>query len=210
MREQMAQFIGLDLGQAADFTALAVLERPRVASGGPAGLRRPVYSVRYLQRFPLGTTYPEIVQLVLEVLLKPALRGAVIAVDQTGVGRAVVEMLVNGLRHQSGTTLIPIQITGGNAVTTGEDGSFRVPKKTLVRTIHALLQARRLQIARTLPSASLLVKEMKNFRVKITESRNEAFEARGSGQHDDLLLAILLAAWVAEQGLPPLIAGHFD
>jgi hypothetical protein len=49
-------YIGLDLGQARDYTALVVLERP-VSSGG-------CYHLHYLQRFQLGTSYPAIVPMV--------------------------------------------------------------------------------------------------------------------------------------------------
>src|SRR5262245_15267860 len=50
-------FSGLDLGLAAEFTALAVLERTRVPD--PTDPERTVghYAVRHLQRFPLGTSY---------------------------------------------------------------------------------------------------------------------------------------------------------
>jgi hypothetical protein len=125
-------------------------------------------------------------------------------VDQTGVGRAVVEMMADRLRGWVEATLLPIQITGGHAVTIGEDGSVRVPKKELVGAVQVLLQSRRLQIARTLPDAPLLVKELENFRVKITEAANETFGAWREGQHDDLVLATALAAWLGERGLPPM------
>src|SRR5689334_13159211 len=48
---------GLDLGQASDFTALAVLEKTIFPDPSPTG--KPVinYAVRHLERFPLGTAY---------------------------------------------------------------------------------------------------------------------------------------------------------
>src|SRR5438105_473244 len=48
---------GLDLGQATDPTALAVVERTRADADHP----RPQHSLRYLKRWPLKTPYPEIV-----------------------------------------------------------------------------------------------------------------------------------------------------
>ena len=74
-------------------TPLAVLERPRVQPRDPPEKRRPAYALRHLERFPLGTPYPEVVEVVRELLKTPPLPGALVAVDQTGVGRAVVEML---------------------------------------------------------------------------------------------------------------------
>ncbi len=51
----MSDFIlGLDLGQAQDYTALGILER----DGSSKGDRE--YQLRHLDRFPLGTSYPAI------------------------------------------------------------------------------------------------------------------------------------------------------
>src|SRR3954471_20338166 len=57
-------FVGLDLGQASDFTALAVVERC------PAG-----YAVPFLAR-TRGKPYPEIVGRVAGLMEKPPLTGA--------------------------------------------------------------------------------------------------------------------------------------
>src|SRR6266852_3369831 len=101
-------FIGLDLGQAQDFTALAVLERPLVAPRDPPAKRRPAYALRHLQRFPLGTHYGEITQTLRGLLQKPPLPGAFLVVDQTAVGRAVVDLLADGLRHNVTCKFCPI------------------------------------------------------------------------------------------------------
>jgi hypothetical protein len=61
------------------------------------------------------------------------------------------------------------------------------------------LQAGRLQVARRLPLARVLVQELLNFRVRITEAANETFGA-GEGEHDDIVVAVALACWHAEGG----------
>jgi hypothetical protein len=82
-------FIGLDLGQTADPTAVAVLERPPEDEAAGA-----VYLLRHLHRSPLGTPYTAIVPAVVELCGQTAARGHVtLVVDQTGVGRPVVDML---------------------------------------------------------------------------------------------------------------------
>jgi hypothetical protein len=43
------------------------------------------------------------------------------------------------------------------------------------------------------------VKELENFRVKVTTARTDTFEAWREGQNDDLVLAVALAAWIGEQ-----------
>jgi hypothetical protein len=191
--------VGLDLGQARDFTALAVLTRPRPAAG--AAKARPPYDVPHLMRFPLGTPYPDVVRQVVALLSLPAFRGSSLVVDQTGVGRAVVDILREALQGKAGCSFVGVTITAGHAVTRGERGELRVPKKELVGVLQALLSTQRLRVAKSLPEAAVLVKELGNFRVKITEAANETFGAWRSGQHDDLVLAVALAAWVGERCL---------
>jgi hypothetical protein len=111
----------------------------------------------------------------------------------------VVALLAEELRDQVTCTFCPVTLTTGHGVTIGENGSVFVPKKELVRVLQVLLQLRRLHIARTLPDALLLVRVLENFRVKVTTARTETFESWREGQNDDLVLAVALAAWVAEQ-----------
>src|SRR5688500_8230145 len=71
---------GLDLGQAQDYTAFAVLERTQV---GEAPAR---YQVRHLERWPLRTPYTQIAADVAERMQRPPLGQARLALDLTGVG----------------------------------------------------------------------------------------------------------------------------
>ncbi len=48
-----------------------------------------------------------------------------------------------------------------------------------------------------MPAVSTLVEELANFRVKITLAANEVFRAWREGEHDDLVLAVVLACWRA-------------
>jgi hypothetical protein len=195
-------FLGLDLGQTQDFTALAVLERPATAVR-QADSAPPEYALRHLQRFPLGTPYTEIVPAVARLTSTHPLSGSALIVDQTGVGRAVVDML-----RQAAGWVVPITITGGHAVSRTEDGSYHVPKKELVTGLQVVMQARRLQIARRLPDAALLIRELQNFQVKITAAAHETFGVWRDGQHDDLVLAVALACWWGERH-PPAYEGMF-
>ena len=60
------------------------------------------------------------------------------------------------------------------------------------------LQGRRLTVAKSLAFAPIRVEELQNCQVKITESAIETFGTWREGRHDDLVLAIACAAWVAE------------
>jgi hypothetical protein len=102
-------------------------------------------------------------------------------------------------------TVRMLTITGGHAVTVAEDGSHHVPKKELVTCLQVVMQGRRLQIARGLPDAAALVRELQQFQVKITAAANEAFGVWRDGRHDDLVQAVALACWWAER-VPPFEA----
>ena len=195
-------FLGLDLGQTRDFTALAVLERQPPADAGTA-VEPPEYALRHLHRFPLGTPYTEIVPAVAALTRAGPLAESPVVVDQTGVGRAVVDLMRRALGW-----VVPVTITGGHAVTMSEDRSFHVPKKELVTCLQVVLQSRRLRIARTLHEAAVLVRELQQFQVKITAAAHETFGVWREGQHDDLVLAVALACWWAERN-PPLGEGAF-
>src|SRR5437868_4626163 len=82
-------FLGCDLGQSQDFTALAALERTQAEGTRPGTW---TYTVRGLKRFELGSRYPSIVRDVVELVSTKPLAGCVLGIDQTGVGAAVVDM----------------------------------------------------------------------------------------------------------------------
>ena len=189
---EITYLAGLDLGQASDYTALAILQRTITTNP-----REKFFAVRHLERFPLGTSYPTICDRVVELFDEPPLSNGTLAVDQTGVGRAVVD-LIRRARLQA--VIRPITITAGHAVVP-DDAGWHIPKKELVSVLQVLLQSRRLQVARGLPMAPVLVKELETFRVKITVSANETFESWRERDHDDLVLAVAMAAWVGDRGL---------
>src|ERR1019366_10301357 len=94
-------YVGLDLGQAQDPAAIAVVERVDASA----------LLVRYLERVALGTPYPAVVARVKRIVGDRELRGrCALAVDGTGVGAPVVDMLRGaGL----GCELSAVTITGG-------------------------------------------------------------------------------------------------
>lgn len=190
----MAFYSGLDLGLVADFSALAVLDRQPAAL--PVPKRRWRYDLRWLEAWDLGTPYTTICAGVAARFRSDSLRYTPLAVDYTGVGMAVVEQL-KAARVQG--RLRPVVITAGHKVTTDDEhGSIHVPKKELVTNLMTLLQAGLLKWDATrLPLAKRLEKELAAFQIKVTKAKNETFGADAS-QHDDLVLAVMLAAWLGE------------
>lgn len=189
-------FSGLDLGQAQDYSALAVLEKNQRPDPDRGGRLTNYYAVRYLERPPLGTSYTVVCTRMAELFAKPPLAGSVLAVDQTGVGRPVVEMLRRSTLRAS---IRAITITGGHQASTDTHGGALVPKKELVSTLQVLLQSRRLQIAQQLPEAATLTQELLNFRVKVTQAAHETFGADRDHEHDDLVMAVAMAGWLGER-----------
>ena len=209
-------FIGLDLGQLNDYTAVTVID---VADRQED---RKTYDVTHLQRFPLGTPYPLIVEKVIK--LRDKLNGheehpinrCVLVVDATGVGRPVVDLF-----RMAGLGPVAVTITGGSEAHIGNTHiwasssdkaapqraalEWSVPKKDLVGVLNVLFQNRLLKIAK-IPEAGTLTQELMNFKIKInTQTLHESFEAWREGIHDDLVLAVALAVYAATRGSGPRI-----
>jgi hypothetical protein len=209
-------YLGLDLGAAADYSALAILE----AQGKEKGR---AYHCGFLKRWPLKTSYPDIAADVAKLVARDELQKErqdydskphhgyqsemhaawaetlpVLAVDNTGVGAPVVDLLKRSVER---VQLDPIQITGGDSVT--RDGWLtRVPKRDLVSAAQVALQSAHLKIAEELPEAQTLIRELLNFKVKISlDTAHDSYGAWREGEHDDLVLAVALALWIAENGI---------
>src|SRR5690349_633250 len=95
---RLKYFVGVDLGQLRDYTAIAVLELMETSGGWDpvhCGYRKQtVLRLRHLERVPLGTPYPEVVERIRSVVRSADLLGRCqMMVDATGVGTAVVDML---------------------------------------------------------------------------------------------------------------------
>ncbi len=221
--QETVRLIGVDLGQQRDYTAISVTERTPVRTGeagteeywdpdqGAFDTRHGEklaleYRVRHLERPPLGTPYTDVVARVVE-LVKTLGGNPVLAVDATGVGRPVIDMLWKTLGEDlEGTNIYvdrcAVTITGGDSVTKNPDGGLRVPKRDLISATLVLLQNGRLKIADALPLKDVLVKELLNFRVKINISTaHDSYEAWREGDHDDLVLAVALSCWAGERFL---------
>jgi hypothetical protein len=205
------QFIvGCDFGQAADFSAVSVLEQVCVSTTElvikghepPQMVTAKVheYHLRHLQRLALGTSYPAVVEhvgTIMKALPEARLRPALV-VDATGVGRPVVDMLVKARLNPIGVT-----ITGGFEEVDAGRGNWRVPKRNLVSALAVLLQSGRLRIAPGLPEAETLVAELLNFKAKISVAGHDSYGAWRESVHDDLVLATAIAAWWGERKPQP-------
>ncbi len=210
----MSFVIGVELGQVSDVTAIAVVQaltlkflRSETVREGRMATIRPVYegpdgrevrehppvnfALRHLERFPVGSSYTEIRDRV--EALAPSLSGPAVVLDATGVGTAALNLFRDSGLYVSTVTLV----AGDQAAQDGSD--YRVPKKDLVSVTQVLLQEGRLKIARTLPHAQLLARELMNFRSRVRAQTVESQLDWRGGPDDDLVLALAIASWRAER-----------
>ena len=190
----MSFVLGLDLGQASDYTALVIVETTEPPHDRDA---EPTLAIRHLQRMALATPYPRICEYIAGLLQRQPLVGNCdLVVDKTGVGTPVVDLL-----RRYGCSPIAVTITGGDAVTRDGD-DWRIPKRDLVAVLQVLMQEARLKCA-DVPGAEILQAELLNFRVKVNAlTGNDSYGAGPAsawreGEHDDLVLAAALACWHA-------------
>jgi hypothetical protein len=195
-------FIGLDLGQRQDFSAIAVVERRQEG-------KRVWYAVRGAERTPLGTPYPQVVARVKAILESPELVGrSSLVVDATGVGAPVVDALRAALAGGGGygervatPEIVAVTMTGGERAVEAR-GSFgiqrwNVPKRDLVAGVQVLLAEGELKIARGMREAGPLMRELLDIRITARGTGRVRMGADGGGEHDDLAMALALACWRA-------------
>jgi hypothetical protein len=193
-------FVGLDLGQKQDHSAVAVVERVQ------RDAKSVYYAVRGVQRVALGTPYPQVVERVRGILSSDELYGrSSLVVDATGVGAPVVDALRPALAGASriAPEITAVTITGGeraaeNRSTFGVQ-RWNVPKRDLVAGVQMLLERGELRIARELKEAGPLVRELLDIRATAKATGRVRIGADGGGEHDDLAIALALACWRAQR-----------
>ena len=201
--------VGLDLGQARDYTALSVTEvRTDFAR------RTTLYLTRTLDRWQ-PPRYQQVVdrvaammpKLTVGVLVDPTNGTGVelmsprvtLVLDRTGVGRAVGDMFAEA---NLPVDLQLVTITSGSEVNQDPDGGWRVPKKDLVADVAVAMQNGRFEVVEQLEHAATLRREMQTFRARYSLAGNQTFAAGDDwrqGNHDDLVLAVALSLWWGER-----------
>ena len=189
--------IAVDLGQARDHTALAVVEYALV----PRHRRDPVYftwlhdmklRLRWLAEFPLDASYADLAPILNRLLAHPEVEGrAQILLDATG-NRPFYDQL---RAHHRKLPIKGIQITAGAQVSQSGD-LLNMPKQDLVLTLESLLRQGHLQIAADCPEVDKLVKQLHAFeRIRLPSGRY-AYTGKSSGC-DDLVMALAMAVGYA-------------
>ncbi|HKO19921.1 MAG TPA: hypothetical protein VJU82_13640 [Acidobacteriaceae bacterium] len=171
--------------------------------GGPLTVKHEGYESPglALQRpgvLPLRMSYPDQIAHVAGLLRRPPLDRALVrlVIDQTGVGRPVVDLF-----RRAGLNPMGVTITAGDGETRTPEGDYRVAKLLLVSRLLAALHEGSLRIAKGLAEARTLAFELQDFRATVMQSGYTRFGSR-EGQHDDLVLAVAMGAWYATRGAP--------
>jgi len=129
-------------------------------------------------------------------------------IDGTGVGAAVVDLL-----RERGLNPVPIVFTGGSSVreVTAPLGSMfhggnaltplkivkelHVPKADLVAAGKLLIEQGRVRVAEGLRWGGDFKNQLLAFKGKVNEKGNRKYEADTEGDHDDMVVCLLMAAW---------------
>jgi hypothetical protein len=186
--------LGLSLGRSSECSALAA-----ACASGQDHEGRPVWAVPLLQRWPVGTPYPDIVNELAQTTSR--LDRPVLILDVTGVGQAIADLFRQA--QLPVRELLAVTVTAGQSSHRAAWDRWTCARKDLAGVVQSVLQGRRLKVARGLREAAMLMQELATFRMKATAAEGDPLESWREGSHDDLVLAVALALWKAEQGPEP-------
>ena len=195
-------YISADLGQVNDYTAISIIEliddEHDFRTYADKNMNQ--YHLRHIERLERGTTYPKAIERIKNLYESDELRQytKTVVIDQTGVGRAVWDQMqqigYNGFKGFQ--TMYGVSIHGGNTVA-AQGREYNVPKRDLISALQVAFQNGNLRIAKGLPEADTLVRELTNFKVKININGHDQYEAWREGVHDDLVLSAAIGVWLA-------------
>lgn len=189
--------VGIDVGQRRDPTAVCVAEvleqiqtpDPTMPWGELTTMT--VYTVRFLERLPLGMPYPRIADRLAQIAegVRYKMPDAVIRlyVDQTGVGAPVVDQLREKIAHP----LVGVTLAAGERLTVS-GSEARLGKAYLVSRLQVLLQNGQIRLPKT-AEAEQLARELLDFEIKVDQDGQDRYGAFRVGSHDDMVIALGLA-----------------
>lgn len=191
-------WLGVDLGQAEDPTALTVIKDQRLPAwdGARQTLLERERTVVFADRVT-GRSYADILNHITAVMVKPPLLGKVqLAIDATGLGRVISDMLDDvKVKH------FALQTTVGQ--NWRRDGKYVNVGKHLLLENLSVLFAKELKLASGLPLYEDLIAEFETFELGMTNAGNPIIMqgARGS-HHGDLAIALAVAAFASQYLVP--------
>lgn len=191
---------GLDIGKPGEFSGLALVERTIPETEDAESH----YTVQFLKRFAPGTSYKAMAtdldgrrnRLFGDQVNPYPLRDAPVGIDIGATGREVLDTFRIG---DNPPQLIPASITEGLGDGCDSQGISRTARRNRITQLNVLFAAKRLTIPEILSHGKLLVKELANYRLKNPTGTDTAQADWRDGQADDLVHAVALAVWQADQ-----------
>jgi hypothetical protein len=120
------------------------------------------------------------------------------------VGAPVVDLLREA---NLGCELAAVTIGSGERESfTG--GMWSVPKRDLISGVQVMLEQGEMKIARELRDASALMRELMDVKMTMSGGGYVRLGADGSGEHDDLVIALSLACWMSKRKIRPEVHGR--
>jgi hypothetical protein len=148
------------------------------------------FAVRHLERFLVGASYSAIAEATADIVRRLDGEDVITVTDVTGVSLPVLALF-----YRQGLAPFAVTVMAGGHPTLS-DGGYAIPKGALVSLLQIALHDGRLKIAAGLPDADALRAELVNFRPTTTGQTDT--EAWRDGAHDDMVFAVAVAAFVAE------------
>ncbi len=184
--------VGVDIGKRQDHSAIIITEEVK-------RFALPHYLVRSIERLPLGTAYPAVVDRIVRVMNGLQAKGSPrfgprrftveLILDATGVGLPIGDMV-----RERGLDPKLVLFTGSDKVNDLPHGVVNVGKAWMVGRMQVLLQGKRLHLP-TSPEATVLVKELMVYEISVSDTAHVSFNAK-SGKHDDLVIALGLSCGI--------------
>jgi hypothetical protein len=162
------------------------------------------YEMPHIERPALGAAYPEIIERVAEIIDRLPENGrCTLVADVTGCGRPVVDLM-----RRRRLKPWPVTICTGASITNA-NGATNLAKRDLISNLQILFQTDRLRVAKALPLADVLIRELQEFKMR-RKTADMTDEAWRETEQDDMVLATAIGAWHGERllgsvlRLPPL------
>ena len=193
-------YVSLDPGKKQDYSALILLE-PFLPIESDQDVEHFIYHISRIHRFPLETPYPMIARTLRKVyqqlIESPDFDYVYIVIDEGGVGTAVADQIVELVPEAD---VYRVAFTSGLRAKWQDARNLSVPKPQLASTLISLFESRRLWVTpKQQQQLDELRGELMTYERKITAAGYDSFGAIKMCAHDDIISAIAMAAYLAEE-----------
>ena len=186
---EVYRIVGIDPGKERDYFAMVVIL-----------VRDKKIYVLGAKRWPLGTPYYQVEEDLAQIDQKYP--DQLYVVEKNNTGANVIEVL----RDQKG--LHVLGVTTSNNLKNPDRFRNTMDKNAMVLQMKAWFDEERIEFPRDNAEISELKRQLSNYSKKITQGGSVSYGASGQ-EHDDLVMALMLACFAARKYLKPGSRRHF-